>query len=280
MPLFFLILIVLCIRSATLSGAGEGFRFLFQPDFSKLNSSIILSATGQAFFSLSLGMGCMITYGSYFGAKTNLQNTALQVTIIDTFVSILGGILIFPAVFHFGIQPTAGVELVFITLPNIFAQLPFGNVWAVIFFLLLAVAAVTSTIALHEVATAYLHEEFKISRKRSTFYVTIGVTILSVLCSLSFGVLKNATIFGLTFFDLLDYLTAKVMLPLGGMLICIFVGYRVDRKILKAELTNKGTIPFYFFNTFCFFTKYIAPTAIGAIFVNELGLFKLIQSLF
>jgi len=280
MPIFFLILIVMCIRSATLSGAGEGFRFLFQPDFSKINSSIVLSATGQAFFSLSLGMGCMITYGSYFGAKTNLQKTSIHVTLIDTFVSILGGILVFPAVFHFGIEPTAGVELVFITLPNILAQLPFSNVWAVTFFILLAVAAITSTIALHEVATAYLHEEFKISRKLSTFYVTIGVSVFSVLAALSFGILKEATIFGLTFFELLDYLTAKVMLPFGGMLICIFVGNRVDRKILKAELTNKGSVPFYFFNTYCFVTKYVAPIAIGAVFLNELGLFKLFNFLF
>jgi len=224
-------------------------------------------------------MGCMITYSSYFGAKTNLQNTALQVTLLDSIIAVLAGIMIFPAVFHFGIEPTAGVELVFITLPNIFGQLSFGNVWAVIFFILLAVAALTSTISLHEVATAYIHEEYNVSRKRATLYVSLGVSVFCVLSSLSFGVLKEATIFGLTFFDLLDYLTAKIMLPGGGMLICIYVGNRVDKKIIKAELTNQGSVPFYFFRTYCFFIKYIAPIAIGAIFLNELGLFKWLQSL-
>jgi len=280
MPMLFLIMLILCIRSLTLSGAGEGLRFLFQPDFGKINSSTVLSAMGQAFFSLSIGMGCMITYSSYFGSKIKLQNTALQVTVLDTFIAVLAGIMIFPAVFHFGIKPTAGPELVFITLPNIFGQLSFGNVWACIFFILLAVAALTSTISLHEVATAYIHEEYNVSRKKAAFYVSLGVSVFCVLSSLSFGVLKEATIFGLTFFDLLDYLTAKIMLPGGGMFICIYVGNRVNKKILKAELTNQGSVPFYFFRTYYFFIKYIAPIAIGVIFLNELGLFKWMQTLF
>ena len=279
MPLLFLILVVLCVRSLTLSGASEGLRFLFQPDFGKINSSAVLSAMGQAFFSLSIGMGCMITYGSYFGQKTNMQSTALQVTLLDTLIALLAGIMIFPAVFHFGIEPTAGPELVFITLPNIFGQLSFSNVWAVIFFILLAVAALTSTISLHEVATAYIHEEYHVSRKKATLCVSLGVSVFCILSSLSFGVLKETTIFGLTFFELLDYVTAKIMLPGGGMLICIYVGNRVDKKILKTELTNQGSIPFYFFRAYCFFIKYIAPIAIGAIFLNELNFFTWIQSL-
>ena len=279
MPMLFLIMIILCIRSLLLSGASEGLDFLFRPDFSKINSSAVLSAMGQAFFSLSIGMGCMITYSSYFGAKINMQNTALQVTLLDTLVAVLAGIMIFPAVFHFGIEPTAGVELVFITLPNIFGQLAFGNVWACIFFILLAVAALTSTISMHETATAYIHEEHHVSRKRATLYVSLGISVFCVLSSLSFSVLKEATILGLTFFDLLDYLTTKIMLPGGGMFICIYVGNRVNKKILKAELTNQGSITFYFFNTYYFFIKYIAPVAIGAIFLNELGLFKWIQTL-
>ncbi|MDR2918678.1 MAG: sodium-dependent transporter [Tannerella sp.] len=280
MPLLFLILIIMCIRSLTLSGAKEGLDFLFKPDFSKINSSTILSGMGQAFFSLSIGMGCLITYSSYFSDKTNLQRTALEVTILDTTVALLAGIMIFPAVFHFNIEPSAGVELVFVTLPNVFGQLPFGNAWSFIFYILLAVAALTSTISLHEVATLYINEEFGITRKRATLYVSLGVVILCVLSSLSFGSLKHATIFGLTFFELLDYITAKIMLPLGGMFICIFVGHRIDKKILKAELTNKGTIAFYFFNSYCFFIRYIAPVAIGFIFLNELGLLQWIKSVF
>lgn len=272
MPVLFLILIALCVRSATLPGASEGLSFLFNPDFSKIDSSVVLSAMGQAFFSLSIGMGCLITYASYFGKQTNLQTTALQVTILDTLVAVLAGVMIFPAVFSFGIEPTTGPELVFITLPNVFEQLPFGNIWSFVFFVLLALAALTSTISLHEVSTAYVHEEYHISRKKAAVIVSIGVTILGILSSLSMGVLSSYTLFGLNFFNLLDFVTAKIMLPLGGMMICIFTAKRVDKLLLKEEVTNHGTIRFYFFNTYAFFVKYIAPIAIGLIFLNELGL--------
>lgn len=272
MPVLFLILIALCIRSATLPGASEGLSFLFNPDFSKINSSVVLSAMGQAFFSLSIGMGCLITYASYFGKQTNLQTTALQVTILDTLVAVLAGVMIFPAVFSFGIEPTTGPELVFITLPNVFEQLPFGNIWSFVFFVLLALAALTSTISLHEVSTAYVHEEYHVSRKKAAIIVSVGVTIVGILCSLSMGVLSSYTLFGLNFFNLLDFVTAKIMLPLGGMMICIFTAKRVDKLLLKEEVTNHGTIRFYFFNTYAFFVKYIAPIAIGLIFLNELGL--------
>ena len=272
MPVLFLILIALCVRSATLPGASEGLSFLFNPDFSKIDSSVVLSAMGQAFFSLSIGMGCLITYASYFGKQTNLQTTALQVTILDTLVAVLAGVMIFPAVFSFGIEPTTGPELVFITLPNVFEQLPFGNIWSFVFFVLLALAALTSTISLHEVSTAYVHEEYHVSRKKAAIIVSVGVTIVGILSSLSMGLLKSYTLFGLNFFNLLDFVTAKIMLPLGGMMICIFTAKRVDKLLLKEEVTNHGTIRFYFFNTYAFFVKYIAPIAIGLIFLNELGL--------
>lgn len=272
MPMLFLILIALCVRSITLPGASEGLSFLFNPDFSKIDSSVVLSAMGQAFFSLSIGMGCLITYASYFGKQTNLQTTALQVTILDTLVAVLAGVMIFPAVFSFGIEPTTGPELVFITLPNVFEQLPFGNIWSFVFFVLLALAALTSTISLHEVSTAYVHEEYHVSRKKAAIIVSVGVTIVGILCSLSMGVLSSYTLFGLNFFNLLDFVTAKIMLPLGGMMICIFTAKRVDKLLLKDEVTNHGTIRFYFFNTYAFFVKYIAPIAIGLIFLNELGL--------
>ncbi|MEG1543228.1 MAG: sodium-dependent transporter [Tannerellaceae bacterium] len=279
MPMLFLILVVLCIRSVTLPNAEVGLAFLFRPDFSKITSSVVLSAMGQAFFSLSLGMGCLITYSSYFGKETNMQVVALQIIMLDTLVAVLAGVMIFPAVFSFGIAPTAGSELVFITLPNVFEQLPMAWLWSLIFFILLALAALTSTISLHEVATAYVHEEYHMSRKKAALFVSGGVVVLAVISSLSLGVLKEYTIFGLTFFDALDYLTAKIMLPFGGMLICIFVGNRVDKKVLKAELTNEGSLPFHFFNTYAFFMKYIAPVAIGFIFLNELGLIEWIKKL-
>ena len=277
MPMLFVIMVILCIRSVTLPDAEVGLAFLFQPDFSKITSATILSAMGQAFFSLSVGMGCLITYSSYFGNETNLQKTAITVTFLDTLVAILAGVIIFPAVFSFGIAPTAGPELVFITLPNVFQNLPMSSLWSSIFYLLLAIAALTSTISLHEVATAYVHEEHKVSRKRAAIIVSAGVMVLGIISSLSFGLLKDFTIGGLNFFDLLDYLTAKIMLPFGGLLVSLFVGWRIDKKILKAELTNHGSASFYFFTTYAFLLKYIAPIAITLIFINELGLFKLLK---
>ena len=277
MPALFFILIALCIRSVTLPGMEEGLAFFLEPDFSKITSSVVLSAMGQTFFSMSIGMGCLITYSSYFGKDTNLQATALQVIVLNTLVAVLAGIMVFPAVFSFGIEPTAGPELVFITLPNIFEQLPFGSLWSLVFFVLLALAALTSTISLHEVATAYIHEEYHLTRHQAAWVVSIGVSILGAIASLSFGVLREYTIGGLIIFDALDYLTAKIMMPLGGMFICIFVGTRIEKRILKEELTNNGTIPFYFFHTYAFVVKYIAPIAIGLIFLNELGVFSFLS---
>lgn len=280
MPALFFILLALCIRSVTLDGAEKGLAFLFNPDFEKINSSVILSAMGQTFFALSIGMGCLITYSSYFSNDTKLQSTAIQVTVLNTLVALLAGVMVFPAVFSFGIEPTAGPELVFITLPNVFEQLPLGNVWSLVFFILLALAALTSTISLHEVATAYVHEEYHMSRQKAAWFVSAGVAIIAVFCSLSFGILKEYTIFGLTIFEALDYVTAKIMMPLGGMFICIFVGLRIDKKILKEELTNKGTVTFHLFNTYAFFIKYVAPISIAIIFLNELGIIQRIVSLF
>ena len=277
MPALFFILIALCIRSVTLPGMEEGLAFFLEPDFSKITSSVVLSAMGQTFFSMSIGMGCLITYSSYFGKDTNLQATAFQVIVLNTLVAVLAGIMVFPAVFSFGIEPTAGPELVFITLPNIFQQLPLGSLWSLVFFVLLALAALTSTISLHEVATAYIHEEYHLTRNQAAWITSIGVCILGAIASLSFGVLKEYTIGGLIIFDALDYLTAKIMMPLGGMFICIFVGTRIEKRILKEELTNHGTIPFYFFQTYAFVVKYIAPIAIGLIFLNELGAFSFLS---
>lgn len=280
MPLLFFILIAMCIRSVTLPNAEAGLAYLFKPDFTKLNSSVILSAIGQAFFSLSIGMGCLITYASYFGKDTNLPTTAWEVTIINMFVALFAGVMIFPAVFSFGIAPSAGPELVFITLPNVFEQLPFSSLWSVSFYILLAMAALTSTISLHEVVTSYILEEFHTSRKKAAWIVSVGIFILGIFCSLSIGVLKASTIGGLPFFDALDYLTAKIMLPLGGMMICIFVGTRIDKKVLKAELTNERTIPFRLFSIYVFFMKYVSPIAISVVFLDELGLIQWIKNLF
>ena len=279
MPMLFLLLIVLAVCSVSLPGARAGIEFLLKPDFSKVDGNVLLGAMGQAFFSLSLGMGCLCTYASYFRNDTNLPKTALNVGWIDTMVAILAGFIIFPAAFSVGIQPDAGPSLLFITLPNVFQQ-AFGNLpWlaiilSIMFYVLLALAALTSTISLHEVVTAYLHEEFNLTRSRAAKLVTAGCTFLGVLCSLSLGIGKELTIFGLTLFDLFDFLTAKIMLPLGGFFIAIFTGWYLDKRIVWEEVSNNGTLPKVVYRIWLFLLKYIAPIGIGFIFINELGLLK------
>lgn len=279
MPALFILIIILAICSVLLPGAERGIEFLLKPDFSKVTGSVFLSAMGQAFFSLSLGMGCLSTYASYFGKNTNLTKTALSVGVIDTFVAIMAGFIIFPAAFSVGIQPDSGPSLIFITLPNVFQQAfsgaPFlAYIFSVMFYVLLAVAALTSTISMHEVVTAYLHEEFKFTRRRAATLVTAGCIFLGILCSLSMGVTKDITVFGKGMFDLFDYVTAKIMLPLGAFFISIFVGWYLDKKLVKAEITNNGTLKDSLYKVIIFILKYIAPIAIGLIFINEIGLLK------
>ena len=277
MPMLFVLILVLVICSIMLPGAGAGLEFLFKPDFSKLTPDVFLGAMGQAFFSLSLGLGCLSTYASYFGKDTNLSKTALSVGVIDTLVAIMAGLIIFPAAFNVGVSPDAGPSLLFITLPNVF-QMAFGDVpflayiFSVMFYMLLAVAAFTSTISMHEVVTAFVHEDWKLSREKAACYVTLFCTLLGVLSALSFGVLADMKIFNLTFFDFLDTLTSKVMLPLGGMLISIFIGWYLDRRIVWDEISNEGSLKVPFFKLYIFIMKYVAPIAIGLVFINELGL--------
>ena len=275
MPALFILLIVLGICSVTLPGAGDGLKFLLKPYFSKVNSNVLLR---QAFFSLSLGMGCLCTYASYFRNDTNLPRTALNVASIDTLVAILAGLIIFPAATSVNIPVDSGPSLLFITLPNVFLK-AFGDVpmiaiiLSVMFYVLLALAALTSTISLHEVVTAYLHEEFSMSRKKAAWLVTAGCTILGIFCSLSLGVGKDYTIFGLTLFDLFDFVTAKIMLPAGGFFIALFMGWYVDKKIVHDEISNHGTLKVCTYRVLLFLLKYVAPIGIALVFLNELGLF-------
>ena len=279
MPTLFIIILILVGCSVTLPGAGKGIEFLLKPDFSKVDGNVFLGAMGQAFFSLSLGMGCLCTYASYFSKNTNLTRTAFSVGIIDTFVAVLAGFIIFPAAFSVGIQPDAGPSLIFITLPNVFQQAFSGipilaYIFSAMFYVLLALAALTSTISLHEVVTAYLHEEFNFTRGKAARLVTTGCILLGILCSLSLGVTKEFTIFGLGMFDLFDFVTAKLMLPLGGLLISIFTGWYLDKKLVWSEITNNGTLKVPTYKLIIFILKYVAPIAISVIFINELGLLK------
>ena len=275
MPVLFILIVVLAVCSMTLPNADKGLEFLLKPDFSKVNADVFLSAMGQAFFSLSLGMGCLSTYASYFGSDTSLGKSALSVGVIDTFVAILAGLIIFPAAFSVGIQPDAGPSLIFITLPNVFQQafgsIPFlAMVFSLLFYVLLALAALTSTISLHEVVTAYLNESLKVTRGRAAVLVTGFCIVTGILSSLSLGIWETK-FFSLGFFDLLDFVTAKLMLPLGGFLVCLFVGWYLKRTLSYEELTNYGLQKAPYFPIHMFILRYFAPIAITLIFVNELG---------
>ena len=267
MPLLFLILIAFCIYALFMPGAGEGLRFLFEPDFSALDGSAVLSAMGQAFFSLSVGMGVLMTYASYFSPKTPLIKTASVTAFLDTVVAVLAGVIIFPAVFSFGQQPEAGPRLVFEVLPAIFGSLPAGAVWATLFFVLLFVASLTSTISLSEVVIAYFVEEKKWSRSKSTIVAAGGVVVLAVLSALSFGPLREWLIGGRTIFDFLDFITASVLMPIGGMLISFYAGWRLKRSILREQLRSGEQRDHVLTNAVAFCLRYIAPPAIAVIFI-------------
>ena len=277
MPVLFILVLLLCVCSLTLPGAERGVEFLLKPDFSKVTADVFLGAMGQAFFSLSLGMGCLSTYASYFGKETRLGHTAMSVGVIDTCVAILAGLVIFPAAFAVGIQPDAGPSLIFITLPNVFQQafsgIPaLGYVCSIAFYVLLALAALTSTISLHEVSTAFLHEKFHFTRTRAAWIVTLGALVIGVVSSLALGEWSGYRVCGMNIFDAIDYLTAKIMLPVSGMFAAIFVGWVLDRSIVRGEATNYGALKSSYYPLYLFVLKFVAPVGIVLIFVNELGL--------
>lgn len=271
MPLLFVILIALSIHSLLMPGGEEGLRFLFRPDFSKVTPSTVLTALGQAFFSLSIGLGCLVTYASYFKNDTNITHTALQVAFIDTLVAVLAGLVIFPAVFSVGIEPTAGPSLVFVTLPAIFNTLPLSMVWSTIFFLLLVIAALTSTISLHEVLTVYVQEEWRLSRRAAAWIVTGACIALGAAASLSLGAWQWLQLGGKSFFDLLDFVTANIMLPAGGFFICIFTGWVLDRRFMPAELTNHGALRLHLWPLLGMLLRWVCPVVILLIFLDNLG---------
>jgi NSS family neurotransmitter:Na+ symporter len=284
MPTLFIIVVLLVICSVTLPGAGDGIRFMLVPDFSKVTSGVILQAMGQAFFSLSLAMGCLCTYASYFGSNTKLATTAINVSVIDTIVAVMAGFIIFPSIFNIGINPNeveAGASLTFISLPNVF-QKAFGNgsflaaIFSMTFYFLLFVAALTSAVSLHEVATAYMTEEFKMSRKAGATIVTITITILGTLCSLSFGPLDGVRLFGRNIFTLFDDFSGTILLPVGGLLTSIFAGWVLDQKLYRDELSNHGELKASYFKLLVFSLRYITPVAIGLVFLNQLGVINFI----
>lgn len=270
MPLLVLILLVLAIRSITLPGGAEGLSFLFKPDFSKINGTVVINALGQAFFSLSMGMGVLITYGSYIKKSDNMLSSSVSVVLADTLVAVLAGLVIFPAAFSFGVQPTAGMGLVFNTLPMIFNQMAGGYYFCIIFFVLLAVAALTSTISLLEVIVAYLVEELHIDRRWATVIAALACMAVGVFASLSLQNGSALHINGKSFFDCLDFVSSNILLPIGALFIVIFVGWIMGKTEFFAELTNEGRLKMSIKGIIFFIIKFLAPVAIAIIFVTGL----------
>ncbi len=281
MPSLFILLLIIVVSSCMLPGAEKGILFLFKPDFSSVNGDVFLGAMGQAFYSLSIAMGCICTFASYFNRKINLMKSAVQIGVIDTIVAILAGLMIFPAAFSIGISPDSGASLVFITLPNVFhhafANMPvLGYIVALAFFALLSLAALTSLISLHEVSTAFVHEELHLSRKTAALIVTILCAVMGALCSLSLGKWDFLTICGKSMFDFFDFFTGQIMLPVGGFLTCLLVGWYLPRKVVRDEYTNDDTLRGKFFRVYIFCIRYICPICILLIFLHQLGFLNFI----
>ena len=277
MPTLFILLLVLVVSSCLLPNAIAGIEFLFKPDFSKVTPDVLLSALGQAFYSMSIGMGCLCTYASYFSRHTNLLKSAVQIGVIDTFVAILAGLMIFPAAFSVGVSPDSGPSLIFITLPNVFQQafsgMPVvGYVISLAFYALLSLAALTSLISLHEVSTAFFHEELHIGRKKAALIVTLSCSVLGAFCSLSLGGYEVMSFLGKTPFDIFDFVTGQVFLPICGFLTCLMVGWYLPHKLVRDEFTNWGTLRGSLFHVYVFAIKYLCPACILIIFLHQFGL--------
>lgn len=275
MPTLFILLIVIVVAACMLPGAGRGIDFLLKPDFSKVDKSVFLEALGQAFFSLSLGTACLCTYASYFSRQTNLLKSAGVIAGIDTLVAILAGLMIFPAAFSVGVNPGSGPSLVFITLPSVFQQafaaVPvIGYLIAILFYALLALAALTSTISMHEIGTAFFYEELHITRKRGAWIETAACCVIAVVCSVSVGN-DSLQLFGKSIMDCCDYLTAQILLPLGSFLTCLFVGWYIPKRVVRDEFTNWGTLRGSFFQVFLFMVRFVCPACIALVFIHQFG---------
>ncbi len=269
MPILFGILIILGIKSLTLPGAADGIEFFLKPDFSKITGKVLINALGQAFFSLSLGMGVLITYGSYIAKNDNLTSTAFAVCVSDTLIAILAGIVIFPAAFTFGIQPEAGNELAFVTLPMLFDKMAGGYFFCLIFFLLLTIAALTSSISLLEAPVLFLTEELHLSRKKATIYSAIATFVLCVISSESLHDGTPLKVFGYSVFSALDMISSNFLMTIGGLLTILFIGWKMKKSDFMDEYTNGGTISMGLRKIMYFIIRFIAPVAITIILITQ-----------
>ncbi len=273
MPLLFVIMALLAVRAMTLPGAEEGIIFLFRPDFSKITPQVCLAAMGQSFYSLSIGMGIMITYASYLSRRTNLGTTAGYTIISDLLFAIIAGCAIIPALFAYDMPTGQGTGLVFKTLPVVFSQMPFGSVIAVVFFFAVALAALTSSMSLFEVPVSWLIEEKQFSRRKACFWVFVSALVVGAFCSLSFGVLSDWTFGGKIFFDALDYTVGNYLMPFAGLIIVLFVGWRMPIRDVLDEMNNREERPLSKWKRrsvqlFIFVVRFVSPAAILAIFIS------------
>lgn len=276
MPALFILLLVIVVASCMLPNAEAGISFLFKPDFGKLSGDVFLNALGQSFYSLSIGMGCICTYASYFSRQTNLSKSAIQISVIDCLVAILAGLMIFPAAFSVGVQPDSGPSLIYITLPNVFQQafsaVPFvGMVVSFGFYALMSLAALTSLISLHEVSTAFFQEELKVSRKKAALIVSLGTGFIGIFCSLSLCNIDWLSFGGKTLFDWFDFVTGQVFLPIVGFFASIFIGWYLPTQLVRDEFTNWGTLKGSLFALFYFCIRFVCPVGILLVFLNQFG---------
>ena len=277
MPLLFILLLIIVIASCSLPGAFKGIEFLLKPDFSKVNGKVCLEALGQAFFSLSLGTACLCTYASYFSRQTKLLHSATQIALIDFLIALMAGLMIFPAAFSVGVQPDSGPSLIFITLPNVFQQafsfMPvLGYVISILFYALLVFAALTSTISMHEIGTAFFHEELHIKRSNAAWILTTVCSIIAIFCSLSIGK-PDIQLWGKSLMEFCDFITAQIMLPSGALLTSILVGWFASKKIVREEFTNwETTNSKSYFNLYLLCVRYIVPVCILLILMHQFGI--------
>lgn len=273
MPALFIFILIILFRVITLPGAIEGIKYFLKPDFSLITPEVIIAALGQVFFSLSLGMGIIITYGSYLSKDENIVKNSFIIPLLDTAVALLSGLMILPAVFAFGLEPSAGPGLIFITLPKVFEAMKFGEVFGFMFFILVFFAALSSTISLMEVLVTFSVDQGSFKRESSVVFLSIIVMIVASFNSLSFGSMSELKVFmGMNFFDFLGYLTDNILLPLGGLLLCIFVGYIWKKRELKNEITNQGRLKFKLFNVWFYGVRYLGVQLLSLILLQSLGL--------
>ncbi len=284
MPVLFILLVVLMIRGLTLPGAEKGINFLWNPDWSKITASTILLALGHAFFTLSLGMGAMLTYGSYMSEEDNVPTAAFQIVFLDTLIALIAGMAIFTSVFSVGLDPAAGPGLIFHTLPGVFVKMPGGYFFSILFFIALAIAALTSSISLLEVVVSYFVDELKWKRHKAAIVLGIVTFLIGVPSALSFNLLQDFHIFGKNFFDIVDYLASNILLPLGGLLISVFVAWiwGLDKVIPNLKRGAEKLFDKYPWSVsfWKIFIKYLSPVLIFLVFLNSIGLLDKILELF